>query len=150
MFTTLPELPSLGVIRAGGIKYTYPGEVIDLMGINNLTMAHNGGSRVGEKNHAAFEKPTFYQLQPDLLSAKIVSNEDWIYKEIELRKSWDNTVPLKGLYDEAAFLERYRYAKIYSMRTAEQALVAWFRNDFLHDLETGGAFVIERYEYGNE
>lgn len=150
MFTTLPELPSIGVIRAGGIKYTYPGEVIDLMGINNLTMAHNGGSRVGEKNHAAFEKPTFYQLQPDLLSAKIVSNEDWIYKEIELRKSWDNTVPLKGLYDDAAFLERYRYAKIFMTRTAERALVAWFRDDFLHDLERGGAFVIERYEYGNE
>jgi arabinofuranosyltransferase len=150
MFNTLPELPSIGVVRAGGIKYTYPGEVIDLMGLNNLLMAHNGGKRLGEKNHAAFEKSTFYQLQPDLLSAEIVSTRNWQYKEMDLKKSWDNTVPLKGLYDDPDFLERYRYAKIYSTGTGERALVAWFRNDFLHDLESGGAFVIERYEYGNE
>lgn len=148
MFSSLPGLPSIGAIRAGGLKYTYPGEVIDLMGINNVLMAHNGGRRVGEKNHAAFEKRTFYQLLPDLVSAEIVSNRDWEYSETELRKSWDNTVALKGLYNDEAFLDLYVYAKVGNKETGmEKALAGWFHRDFFSELETNGSFVIEWYEY---
>lgn len=148
LFTVLPQLPSIGVIRSGGIKYTYPGRVIDLMGLNNLLMAHNGGSRVGEKNHAAFEKTTFYQLQPDIVSEEIVSSSEWQYSATELKKSWDNTVPLKGLYNDSAFLELYEYAKIdRKEKETDQVLVGWFKKDFLSDLAATGDFVIERYEY---
>lgn len=147
-FSSHPQLPSLGVIRAGGIKYTYPGEVIDLMGLNNLRMAHNGGDRRGEKNHAAFEKDTFYELTPDLVSPQIVSSTGWTYEAMELRESWDNTVPLKRLYDDPMFLELYVYARIYEAGSeSDKALVGWFRQAFLNELETDGTLVIERYEY---
>jgi hypothetical protein len=150
-FAGLPELPTVGVVRAGGFKYAYTGQVIDLMGLNNLSMAHNGGSRRGEKNHAAFEKTTFYELRPDLLSAKIVSNREWEYKAVELQESWDNTVPLKGLYDDANFLELYSYAKIRSMDPeSNQALIGWFQQEFLDMLEASGSFIVERYEYPND
>jgi hypothetical protein len=143
LFTPLPELPKIGVVRAGGIKYTYPGEVIDLMGLNNLLMAHNGGDRLGEKNHAAFEKSTFYELQPDLVSAEIVSKRDWQYQAIVLKKSWDNTVALKGLYDDSTFLKQYVYAKV-ERKDAEmgKALVGWFRKQYLEELGSSGDFQI--------
>lgn len=148
LFTVLPKLPTLGVVRAGGIKYTYPGDVIDLMGLNNLLMAHNGGERVGKKNHAAFEKSTFYQLKPDLVSLDIVSERAWQYKAMDLKKSWDNVVPLKGLYNDAAFLDLYTYAKVQQKGSpSDKALVGWFQNDFLDSLEASGLFEIESYEY---
>jgi hypothetical protein len=148
IFTFLPNFPSVGVVRAGGIKYTYPGEVVDLMGLNNSLMAHNGGRRLGEKNHAAFEKPTFYQLQPDLVSAELVSNSDWQYNAADLKNSWDNTVPLKDLYDDDTFLQLYTYARVESKEMpTEKALAAWFRKDFLHTLEARDDLVIQTYEY---
>ena len=65
-FSESAELPSIGVIVAGGFKFTYPGEVVDLMGLNNIKMGHSPGMRIGIKNHAAFNKAVFYELQPDI------------------------------------------------------------------------------------
>jgi hypothetical protein len=148
LFSAADELPAIGVIRAGGIKYTYPGEVIDLMGLNNLLMAHNGGSRRGEKNHAAFEKSTFYQLHPDIVNPEIVFLKDWLFKAADVRTSWDNTVPLKGLYNDPEFLERYVFAGVdrKELQTG-RILVGWFDKKFLQELDASGRFVIERYEY---
>jgi arabinofuranosyltransferase len=66
LFGHLKELPTVGVSAAGGIAYTYNGEIVDLMGLNNEKMAHATGERVGTKNHAAFNKRTFYELAPDI------------------------------------------------------------------------------------
>jgi hypothetical protein len=150
LFAGLPGKPAIGVIRAGGIKYAYPGEVVDLMGLNNVLMAHNGGSRQGEKNHAAFEKSTFYQLQPDVVNPEVVSGEEWQYREVDLRRSWDNSVPLKGLYDEPEFLDLYVYARV--ARTdmvSDKAFVGWFDKNFLSSLEATGRFIVERFEYAH-
>lgn len=58
--------PSIGVITAGGIAYTYKGEIIDLMGLNLTKMAHAVKEKKGPKNHAAFDKKTFYEIEPDI------------------------------------------------------------------------------------
>ncbi len=60
-------LPSIGVIAAGGVAYTYRGEVIDLMGLNNVAMGHSTGNRYGLKNHAAFNLDVLLDLKPDLI-----------------------------------------------------------------------------------
>ena len=147
IFEAMPEFPSVGVVTAGGIKYTYQGEVVDLMGLNNVLMAHNGGDRSGLKNHSAFEKSTFYQLLPDIVYPQVVSNDGWQYKEIPLKKSWANTVALKGLFDDPAFLEQYTYAKIEKTTDSDKALVGWFKKDYLSKLIASGHFDIESYEY---
>jgi hypothetical protein len=67
LFTPGDRLPSVATITVGGLKYGYPGEIIDLMGLNNTRMAHNGGMRIGYRSHAAFEKRTFYDLHPTML-----------------------------------------------------------------------------------
>ncbi len=150
MFDTLPHLPRIGVVAAGGIKYAYPGEVVDLMGLNNQLMAHNGGNRFGIKNHAAFEKATFYLLLPDIVQAQIVSNMDWQQNGISLiEEPWlfTESGPFKGLYNDPAFLELYVYAKVdQKVLEADRGLIGWFRNDFVNELDASGYFLIERYD----
>jgi hypothetical protein len=58
--------PAVGTVLAGGLALTYGGDVIDVMGLNNLAMGHSPGDRHGEKNHAAFDAETFFRLRPDL------------------------------------------------------------------------------------
>lgn len=102
-FSSLSKLPSLGVVTSGGIKYSYPGEIVDLMGLNNTIMAHNPGDRRGIKNHAAFDIPTFYQLQPDILWPLTVIEKDWHYSESEIQRSWENQEGLKRIIRRAPF-----------------------------------------------
>lgn len=147
LFSSLPKLPSLGVVSTGGTKYAYEGEVIDLMGLNNTTMAHNHGDRKGIKNHAAFDIPTFYKLQPYIVWPVTVIETDWHYSETALQESWENKAGFKGLFDQPDFLELYSYAKVSERRAHQYALVGWFRNDFLEQLFPNTNFLIEKYEY---
>ena len=146
-FSRLPKLPSLGVVTSGGIKYTYSGEVIDLMGLNNTTMAHNQGDRVGIKDHAAFDIPTFYQLQPDVVWPATVDASTWQYSERELKESWENAQGLKGLFDEARFQELYTYAKVSSTTEQKYVIVGWFQNDLLQSIRANSDFQVEEYDY---
>jgi arabinofuranosyltransferase len=147
LFTPLPELPSLGVVTSGGIKYSYKGDIVDLMGLNNTIMAHNHGDRKGIKNHAAFDIQTFYQLQPDIVWPRTVIEKNWQYTEFEIKESWENKEGLKGLFDEPNFLDLYNYAKVSSTLDNGYALVAWFKKDFLKQLESRPDFRVEEYRY---
>lgn len=147
LFSPLEKLPSLGVVTSGGIKYSYTGEIIDLMGLNNTIMAHNPGDRKGIKNHAAFDIQTFYQLQPDIVWPVTIDEGTWKYSEAEIRKGWENTKGLKGLFDEPSFQESYTYAKVSAKSGKGYALVAWFKKNFLNDLAAGDNFLVEVYQY---
>ncbi|HSJ87662.1 MAG TPA: hypothetical protein VK909_10670 [Anaerolineales bacterium] len=148
LFSSLPQLPSIGVIASGGIKYSYNGEIIDLFGLNNTVMAHNHGERIGYKNHAAFEVKTFFQLEPDIVWPIHVDNS-WRYSEQELRDRWENTLGFKGLFNDPRFLELYEYAKV-SQKSNQKtgiALVAWFKKDLVKLLISKPNFLVEEYEY---
>jgi hypothetical protein len=138
----------VGVIAAGGFKYSYSGEVVDLVGLNNSIMAHNHGDRIGYNGHSAFELGTFYKLQPEAISPLTV-NDRWRYSESELKDSWDNQLAFKDLFDQPRFLASYQYAKICktSLAGCRIAVVGWFRNDFLESLSSRGEFTVERYPY---
>ena len=147
LFSPLPELPSLGVVTSGGIKYSYNGEIVDLMGLNNTLMAHNHGDRKGIKNHAAFDIPTFYELQPDIVWPRTVIENNWGYSESEIKESWENKEGLKGLFDQPHFLEIYSYAKVSGETNNGYALVGWFKKDFLEHLTTSTDLHVEKYIY---
>jgi hypothetical protein len=149
LFSSLPHLPSIGVIASGGIKYSYTGEIVDLLGLNNTAMAHNHGDRKGYKDHAAFEIATFYQLQPDIVWPIQVDERKWEYREIDLQTRWENTSGFKGLFNDRRFLELYEYGKVSRTSPAEsgRALVAWFKKDFLETLMADPNFNVVAYEY---
>lgn len=147
LFSPLHELPSLGVVVSGGIKYSYVGPVVDLMGLNNTLVAHNHGDRRGIKNHAAFSIATFYQLQPDVVWPRTVRESDWQYHQSEIQLSWENRQGLKGLFDQPRFLELYRFAKLSSRTSNGYALVGWVRNELIEELRTRPGFNVQVYAY---
>ena len=92
--TPMSPCPSIGTITVGGLKYTYEGDVVDLMGLNSTLMAHNGGNRVGIRSHAAFEKRTFYELNPMWSCRSCNSARAWARLD---RRICLVTTALKGL-----------------------------------------------------
>ncbi len=61
--------PSIGVGPAGGIALAYNGKILDLLGLNWVEMAHANPVKVGMRNHASFDKNTFWNHAPDVLAA---------------------------------------------------------------------------------
>lgn len=60
--------PSIGVGPAGGIALAYDGYIYDLLGLNWTEMAHANPVKVGMRNHASFDKATFWKHRPDVLA----------------------------------------------------------------------------------
>jgi len=65
-FAPMKNLPSVGVSAAGGFAYGYKGHTNDLMGLNNVAMAHAKGKTPGIKNHESFDKKVFYEQSPEI------------------------------------------------------------------------------------
>jgi len=119
-FADCTPLPSIGTIAAGGIARTFPGHIIDLMGLNNVTMAHYPGDRKGVKNHAGFEKEPFFQLSPDILLASSPVNREW-----------PNSA-LKDVFDDPRFIELWRFWILTKPSAASHpGLTAFFNVRFL-------------------
>jgi hypothetical protein len=127
------QKPSVGVIVAGGFALAYDGPVIDLMGLNNVAMAHSPGPRAGYRNHAAFHPDVFFQLAPDIVLLALWSPQrpDWFgfpmvsgvfdqppdsSPEYWRRRSasmaaFDGAI-LKGLLRQPRMAERYAWASV--------------------------------------
>jgi len=85
------DFPSVGVILAGGVGLKYNGNVIDVMGLNNLEMAHTPGDRDGKKNHAAFNPDVFLSQLPDLFNPMTGARGSLYENSLEehcLRNEW--------------------------------------------------------------
>jgi arabinofuranosyltransferase len=101
------DKPTLGVIMAGGIARGYAGYVVDLLGLNKPAIAHANQGLCGLKNHAAFHRPTFYQLQPDLIFPILIRTETEL-KSNDCRTLWgfENLVT-RNIADEPEFKALY-------------------------------------------
>jgi len=135
--------PAVGEVVVGGLQYAYEGPVVDLMGLNNVAMAHAPGDRKGIKNHAAFSKEVFYQQRPDLLLPMIISAS---FTSHPYRNAWANT-PLRGLLTEARFLELYTAAGVrHSAGLGNKQIAGYFRNDYLATLRQTEVYEITIFE----
>jgi arabinofuranosyltransferase len=102
--------PSLGVIAAGAIALAYKGETVDLMGLNNTKMGHSAGGRTGIKNHAAFNKEVFYQLQADLVLPQLMADKKEAFLEyMDLLKinNFENQA-MKNIFNDSNFQQQYQ------------------------------------------
>jgi hypothetical protein len=97
LFRDITPRPVIGVIAAGGIARTYDGRIEDLMGLNNLMVAHSQGERKGVKNHAAFEVYLFEKINVDVLN-------------FEPKGISDKCV--KGLCTNEMFVASWKYGKL--------------------------------------
>ncbi|MDD2236907.1 MAG: hypothetical protein PHG65_06845 [Kiritimatiellae bacterium] len=142
LFEGIPT-PSVGAITAGGFKFVYEGEVVDLMGLNNVAMGHAPGERKGIKNHAAFNKEVFYQLQPELLPLLPVTPEvigaslTWEHPQVQrcVQHRWLRQ-PLHDIFLDPEFQEAY--ALVYLSRNNEPetpGVLAFAKQTFIHRLK---------------
>jgi len=132
--------PDVGVITAGGVKYTYQGKIVDLMGLNNLAMAHHSGDRYGIKNHASFNKEVFYRQVPRVMVPVVVDNPA-VESPYDNDRWWDAT--LKGLLREDAFHSQYTLVNLKKLSSSDAVrLCAYIRNDYLLTLKNSGAYKI--------
>ena len=119
LFANAQQLPSIGVITAGGIARVYEGPLIDLMGLNNATVAHFPGLREGMKNHAAFEVDVFHSLGVDVLA-------------VGADITFANKV-LKNLFEKSEFIKQWRCGQLDNEANGKSA-VLWIRQSFLDSL----------------
>lgn len=125
LFANAHQLPSVGVITAGGIARAYDGPLIDLMGLNNATIAHFPGLREGMKNHAAFEVEVFHSLGVDVLA---VDNDI----------SFANKV-LKNLFEKSEFIKQWRCGQLDNEVNGKSAIL-WIHQPFLDALLLTGHY----------
>jgi arabinofuranosyltransferase len=133
---TETDRPSIGVVAAGAIALVYDGKVIDMMGLNNLDMAHAEGDRKGRKNHAAFNKDVLLRQSPEILTPFIVESVEILataHKEqLANSKKHSNDDVLKGLRREQRFLDAYQLG---ALRILDGKLLGgWFRRDYIESL----------------
>ncbi len=140
------EKPGVGVSAAGGFAYGYTGETVDLMGLNNIAMAHAVADKKGIKNHAAFDIPTFFTLNPEIFHG---------YKKLSFFIVNDSLPPLledsglksftfannmyKGLLDDRKFVESY-FPVIITYKDLKYT--TYMRKDYIQYLQKEG-FEIE-------
>ncbi len=119
-FSTLPKLPSQGVLIAGGTALEYDGITIDLLGLNNTQMAHS--KRLSDdrnlKNHAAFNKDVFFNQKPDIFWLGGGFRQDG---KLKIRPDFKRLaeVAFKNIHLDGKFREKYGYFLIEKLETGE-------------------------------
>ena len=141
VFGNLTSRPRIASVTVGGFQYAYSGSIVDLMGLNNVRMAHNGGTRLGVRSHAAFEKATFYELQPQIL-VPLMQVENTL-AALQRRNGFVDVV-LKGLLDDVEFQRCYTLAEVRAKDAPTRHLAGYYDRNFLATLERSGAFNITR------
>ncbi|HSC39918.1 MAG TPA: hypothetical protein VLD19_18675, partial [Chitinophagaceae bacterium] len=129
--------------------YTYKGPIVDLMGLNNVQMAHADKVKVGGiKNHNSFNKTVFYKQMPDVIVGFDVFPDTSMIKPVILdpdyRTNFQNVV-LKSLYFDAAFHRNYTYTII--KLPNEQYFVGWISGQFRQRLQQNPSIYLHDVGY---
>lgn len=109
LFQGCSPLPVQGVIAAGGAAYAYKGATIDVLGLNNVAIAHSGSERIGMKDHASFDKKVFMRLRPDLFFTEFLKDTTG-YVLLENKQGFEQSLVnqvLKGILKEEGFRKIY-------------------------------------------
>ena len=122
LFEGVVDFPVVGTITAGGISRSYRGGLVDLMGLNDVRIAHHPGDRRGVKNHAAFSPAVFSRLGVDILRTDPCAGSDYY---------------LKGMCGTPEFARDWRYGEL-SRKDIDAKVVALFAKKWLENvLKTG-------------
>jgi arabinofuranosyltransferase len=132
LFSGSSGYPTVAVIGAGGIARTYPGRIVDLMGLNTPEISHYRGDRKGERNHAGFEKEPFFRLPGvDVLIA--VPPVPPITRNFA-------TIVLKGLLDDPRFVSKWRYGTLHLSGDEAGGFKAFYTSRLIDSLEATGRY----------
>lgn len=139
-------LPRIGYAAAGGIAVGYQGSVVDLMGLNEPSLARTCAGRSGPKGHACFDVETFFQLAPEALLPRIVGVARTgaacpHHLSVSRRSGWDYLI-FRGLFAHPRFLDEYAIATV-RRSGAEPTAHGYFRREFLAKLRGDPSFQVQ-------
>lgn len=132
-FAPYQDLPSWGVITAGGTAFAYQGETHDLLGLNDVKMAHASKNKNPKrlKNHASFNEKVFYKNKTDILLVSIRQDDQLSdYKDPHFFYQ-----VLNGILGNKLFLKRYSPVLISSIKS-DKHVVCYASKNFLRLLES--------------
>lgn len=126
-------MPSIGVIASGGLGLEYAGISYDLLGLNNVAMAHESRDRSGVlKSHAAFDAKVFYRQAPQVVITSVYPCSKTRPPSSPIQDSFTGAV-LKHIDREARFRASYAPVLLTSSRLAAKdvAHCVFIRRDYL-------------------
>ncbi len=137
-FSDLGKFPEQGVLTAGGSALPYKGLTNDLLGLNNVEMAHYSKVKNpnSPKNHASFNKEVFFKQRPDIF---FYGNSGFIddSKSIEVYvleiEEFQNLV-FHNIINDSVFKELYSPVLI-SSKTKDYSLMVFASNEFVGTLQ---------------
>lgn len=141
LFESEKQLPVWGVVCAGGIAYQYEGTTLDLMGLNNVAMAHASSVKAADrpKNHASFDKEVFYAQQPDIMfPTQFLTDTSVLPGAFEQSDTFQADFFARALghiHQDARFKSLYVPVVLTSNRKGD-VLYAYFRRRFVEQLDT--------------
>jgi arabinofuranosyltransferase len=140
------SLPRIGYAAAGGIAYAYAGAVIDLMGLNERSLAESCAGRKGPKGHACFDLDTFYRLAPEALLPRAVpagAAGDVCRRHLGITRqgSWDAVI-FRDVFKQTRFLNEYALARVRRLGVADVEAQGYFRRTFLDQLSHAPEFAV--------
>lgn len=135
--------PSQGVLAAGAIAYSYKGKCIDMLGLNNVAMAHANKVKAtdGLKSHASFNKDVFYEQKPDMMyySKGFITDtanfKDKFYNLSEFGKVNFMRTALKNVIEDDKFKQLYKPV-IISKKGNDEFLYVFASNAFIAKLDS--------------
>jgi arabinofuranosyltransferase len=140
-FSQTGRYPSVGILAAGGFAYAYKGRTVDLMGLNDTSMAHATRIKQGFRNHASFDIKTFWKLKPDMVGT-FYGGE--IVRDTNLFNLPENTdtfrkgifvyVAYKGIFDQPDFITGYLPALVRE-KNNDYYIFAYYSREFLGELD---------------
>ena len=137
-FRELKVLPSNGLMLAGAEAFTYRGKSIDMLGLNNVSMAHANPVKTGIKNHASFDKECFYKLAPDIFASTNFYTDTAGFVLIEKNPMYYD-LWFGALYKFIFNDERFRnnYFPVFIFKQGEKKILHTYANkNFLNRLDT--------------
>jgi arabinofuranosyltransferase len=136
-------LPTTGVAAAGGFAYGYQGTVYDLLGLNDVRMAHADRIKTGPWDHQSFNNGVFFQELPDILlpialpavTASSLESRAAYYSD---PGSWDNVI-FKDIFNDPRFKSTYTPAILADDRHPGILCFGYFKNTYLHSFASDKA-----------
>lgn len=148
--------PVIGVITAGGIAMTYQGEIYDLIGLNEATIAHDGGLRKGFKNHASINPVLVADKSPELLFPNAMRYEQVARATDISQVLMHNTLFAQTLFSSQSVKDQYQLVWLtqekltaIGIHPTAQGLVTYVRKDYLDELKKTEKFQIKEFEVTN-
>jgi hypothetical protein len=135
--------PTQGVLAAGAMAYSYKGNCIDLLGLNNVAMAHANKVKAadGLKSHASFNKDVFYEQMPDMMFyskgfiTDTVNFSSTFYNKSEFWKVNFMRTALKNIIEDEKFKQLYKPV-IISKKGNSEFFYVYASNVFIAKLDS--------------